>query len=110
MSYDTIESQVEELAMYACNFSGEHYNGVGRKLSDVWRGTAWTQLWALETLYLDLVVPAAIDYKREFGSMTQSWQEMWPDAIRWAVACQMYDHFVDEFKLGNFWEWEDKVE
>jgi len=103
MSYDTIEAQVEELGMYACNFSGEHYNGVGRKLSAAWRDNDWEQRWALDMLYADLVVPAALDYKREFGSMTQSANEMWPNAIRWAVTCQMYDHFVEEFKLGNFY-------
>ena len=103
MSYDTIESQVEELAMYACNFSSEHYNGTGRKLSNKWREGNWSQTWALNILYLQLVVPAAKDYKYEFGSMTQSWQEMWPLHVRGAVTCQMYDHFVDEFKLGNFY-------
>ena len=103
MSYDTMESQVEELAMYACNFSEEHYNYMGRKLSAAWRNGDWSQEWALNMLLIDLVIPAAKDYKREFGSMTQSWHEMWPGAVRGAVTCQMYDHFVDEFKLGNFY-------
>ena len=110
MSYDTMESQVEELAMYAANFSGPDYNGTGRKLSTAWVKNVWCQQWALETLYVGLVLPAAIDYKREFGSMTQSVDDMWPEAIRWAVTCQMYDHFVDEFKLGNLWGQTDKVE
>ena len=104
MNEPTMESQVEELAMYACNFSSEHYNDIGRKLSAAWRDGDWDQQWALTTLLVDLVIPAAKDYKREFGSMTQSLHEMFPIAVRGAATCQMYDHFVEEFKLGNLWD------
>lgn len=103
MSYDSMEAQVEELVLYASNFSGERYNGVGRSLTSLWLGPSWDQNNALRILYVRLVHPAAIDYKRELGSMTQSVDDMWPEGIRWAAACCLYDHFVGEFQFGNLW-------
>ena len=103
MSYDSMEAQVEELVLYASNFSGEHYNGVGRELTKRWIGPNWDQNKALQMLYDQLVHPAAWSYKRELGSMTQSVDDMWPEGIRWAAACCLYDHFVSEFQFGNLW-------
>lgn len=103
MSYDSMEAQVEELVLYASNFSGEHYNGTGRALTREWLGSDWEQAKALKMLYHRLVVPAAKSYKRELGSMTQSVDDMWPEGIRWAAACCLYDHFVSEFEFGNLW-------
>ena len=103
MSYDTIDAQVEELSTYAVNFSGPHYNGLGEELSKCWVNNTWTQSWALMRIKSTLIDAAAKDYKVEFGSMTQSAEDMWPTAIRWAATCRVYDHFAEEFKLGNFY-------
>ena len=103
MSYDTIDAQVEELSTYAVNFSGPHYNDLGEKLSKAWVSGEWDQRHVLSVIRFELLDPAATDYKAEFGSMTQSLDDMWPTGIRWAAACRVYDHFAEEFKLGNFY-------
>ena len=102
MTFDTMDAQVEELSTYAVNFSGPHYNGLGEELSKSWTKGTWSESWALMRIKSTLVDAAAKDYKAEFGSMTQSVEQMWPTAIRWAAACRLYDHFAEEFKLGNF--------
>ena len=103
MSFDTMDAQVEELATYAVNFSSEHYNDLGRQLSRSWESNHWSQSWALMLIKSTLIDAAARDYKQEFGSMTESVEQMWPTGIRWAATCRVYDHFAEEFKLGNFY-------
>ena len=102
ITFNTVEEQVEDLSTYAVNFSDEHYNDLGRELSKSWENNHWSQGWALMRIKSTLIDAAAKDYKREFGSMTQSAEDMWPTGIRWAATCRVYDHFAEEFKLGNF--------
>ena len=103
MSYDTIESQVDELASYASNFSEPHYNGCGLYLSKRWVKGRWDRNAMLNYIKVHLVNAAADDYKRCHGSMTQTSKDIWPNSIRWAAAIRIYDHFVSEFQLGNFY-------
>ena len=103
MSYDTMDAQVEDLSTYAVNFSDDYYNGLGQALSNSWENNHWNQGWALMLIKSTLIDLAAKDYKREFGSTTESAEQMWPTGIRWAAAGRVYDHFAEEFKLGNFY-------
>ena len=102
-TFNTLEEQVEELSTYSVNFSGPHYNDLGAELSRSWMAGNWSQDWALMRIKTALIDPAGHDYKAEFGSMTESVEQMWPTAIRWAATCRVYDHFAEEFKLGNFY-------
>ena len=101
-TFNTVEEQVEELSTYSVNFSGPHYNDLGAELSRAWMAGDWDQSWALLRIKTTLMDAAAKDYKAEFGSMTESAEQMWPTGIRWAATCRVYDHYTEEFKLGNF--------
>lgn len=101
-TFNTLEEQVEELSTYSVNFSSPHYNDLGAELSRAWLAGDWDQGWALLRIKTTLMDAAAKDYKAEFGSMTESAEQMWPTGIRWAATCRVYDHFAEEFKLGNF--------
>ena len=108
MSYESIDAQVTELTMYAVNFSDVHYNQTMRCLAKHWIGTnggkaenGWNRMQALRYVKRALIDPAAKDYKREFGSMSQSWTMMWPELVRDKSAEEALDMWLDEFQLGN---------
>ena len=108
MSLESIDAQVTELVMYAVNFSDVHYNGTQRCLAKHWiasdNGKAekgWNRALALRYVKNALINPAAKDYKREFGSMSQSWTMMWPKLVRDKSAEEALDMYLDEFAYGN---------
>lgn len=102
MGYDTTESIVAEIEQYATNTSA-FITPVMRTLSkkhqagnfDLDRAIAYVDRYCL--------IPAAKQYRREFGSMTDSWSGMFPKAIRMMAAESIVRHAVAEFKLGNYW-------
>ena len=108
MSYESIEAQVTELTMYAVNFSDVHYNGTDKCIAKHWLKTnggkaekGWHRMQALTYVKRALIDPAAKDYKREFGSMSQSWTMMWPKIVRDMAAVEVLGMWLEEFQLGN---------
>ena len=109
MSYESLDAQVEELATYACNFSEEHYNPTEKTVCKAWincgkgdHRKGWNYLRALQYVKKRLIDPAAKDYKREFGSMTQAWNQMWPLNIRQKAAEQVLGMWLGEYEIGNW--------
>ena len=108
MSYDTLDSQVFELRLYAVNFSDYHYNNTEKVLASHWLkagggepSKGWEYIRAKEYCKRYLIDPAAKDYKRENGSMTQRWSDMWPLLVRRAAAEEVLEGWIAEWKLGN---------
>jgi hypothetical protein len=93
-----------ELEVYALNFSGAHYNGVGQILSKFWRKGTFDLDIAIGYIERNLCTPAAKDYQQEFGSMTTSWNQMFPKPERLVAAESIARSLVEEFRLGNVWE------
>ena len=50
------------------------------------------------------LVPAAKNYRREFGSMADRWSDLFPKPVRMVAAASIVDGWVAEFKLGNYWD------
>lgn len=92
-----------ELELYALNFSDTHYNSVGKTLSKFYQKGTFNLDRAIAYVERYLLVPAAKDYQREYGSMTTAWNTMFPKPERLTAAESIAHAFVSEFKLGNFW-------
>jgi hypothetical protein len=108
MSYESLDAQMTELLMYALNFSDVHYNQSHKCIAKHWLhhrngspAAGWDRSKALRYVQNALINPAAKDYKREFGSMSQSWTMMWPKIVRDKAAEEALDMWLDEFQLGN---------
>jgi len=100
----TIDSiAARELQMYACNFSESHYNSVGKTLSKFYQKGTFNLDRAIAYIERYLLVPAAKDYDMCYGTMTTSWNTMFPKPERLAAAESIAHAFVSEFRLGNFW-------
>jgi hypothetical protein len=111
MSYESIDAQIEELALYCANFSGFHWNSTAKGLCKAWLkygkgdpAEGWQYLRAHAYVMRNLINPAAKDYKRCHGSMTQKWTDMWPLNIRQACCSHVIDMLLDDFELGNLYE------
>jgi hypothetical protein len=91
-----------ELALYALNFSGAHYNMVGRTLGKFYKQGTYDHDRASQYVDRYLLVPAAKDYVQCCGSMTDSWCKMFNKATRMEAAEAIARGFVVEFKLDNF--------
>ena len=98
---DTIASR--ELQLYACNFSGVHYNMVGKTLSKFYKQGGYSHDRAVAYIDRFLLVPAAKDYRLTCGSMHDKWYALFPKPERMLAAEAIAHSFVSEFKLGNFW-------
>jgi hypothetical protein len=92
-----------ELELYACNFSGSHYNTVGKTLSKFYKQGTYSHDRAVAYVERYLLIPAAKDYKLCYGSMTDTWQGLFNKPTRVAAADAIALSFVSEFRLGNFW-------
>ena len=111
MSYESLDAQVQELSTYACNFSDVHYNTTAKAVCRAWvhndngnPAAGWNYLQAFQYTMKALINPAAKDYKREFGSMTQSWSDMWPLNVRQKACSEVLGMWMDEFELGNLYQ------
>ena len=49
------------------------------------------------------LVPAAKQYKLEFGGMGDRWQDLFTKATRQLAAQSIVESWVAEFRLGNYW-------
>jgi hypothetical protein len=92
-----------ELDLYARNFSGVHYNSVGKCLSKFHQRGDFNYERAVKYIERNLVMPAAKDYLLCFGSMTQSLRNTFPKSMRLFVSEQLANSFRAEFELGNYW-------
>ena len=111
MSYESLDAQVNELVLYACNFSDVHYNTTAKAVCKAWvhndngNPTAgWNYLQAFQYTMKALINPAAKDYKREHGSMSQSWSQLWPLTIRQKACSEIMGQWMEEFELGNLYQ------
>lgn len=102
MGYDTAESIAEEIELYATNTSA-FITPVMRTLSKKHRAGNFDLDRAIAYVDRYCLIPAAKQYRREFGSMTDSWSGMFPKAIRMMAAESIVRSAVAEFKLGNYW-------
>lgn len=98
---DTVAAR--ELEVYALNFSPSHYNSVGKTLSKFYQKGIFSFDRAVAYIERYLLVPAAKDYQREYGSMTTAWNTLFPKSERLVAAESIAHSFVSEFRLGNFW-------
>jgi hypothetical protein len=98
---DTVASR--ELQLYALNFSGSHYNMVGKTLSKFYQKGTYSHDRAIAYIERYLLVPAAKDYNLCHGSMYTAWNTIFPKPERMAAAESIARSFVSEFRLGNFW-------
>jgi len=92
-----------ELELYAVNFSESHYNTVGKTLSKFYKQGTFSLDRAIAYVERYLLVPAAKDYNKCYGSMFVKWNTMFPKAERLVAAESIARSFVSEFRLGNFW-------
>ena len=100
----TNEMSVEarELELYATNVEG-WIGPVSRTLSKKHQAGVFEYEKALRAVERYCLVPAAKQYKLEFGSMTQRWSDMFPKSVRMEAAESIVDGLVAEFRLGNYW-------
>ena len=103
MAHTIDTDAVRELELYALNFSESHYNTVGKTLSKFYQKGTFSLDRAIAYIERYLLVPAAKDYKLCCGSMSQSWNQMFPKPERLVAAESIAHAFVSEFRLGNFW-------
>jgi len=92
-----------ELDLYARNFSGEHYNSVGKCLSKFHKRGDFDYETAVKYIERNLVLPAAKDYLLTCCSMTQGLRNTFPKSLRLFVSEQLANSYRAEFELGNYW-------
>lgn len=99
------DTAARELELYATNIRAYIHPAV-RTLSRTWRRDRANFSLDRAITYIDryCLVPAAKQYKLEHGSMTVRWDSMFPRATRLVAAESIARHWIDEFKLGNFWD------
>ena len=69
-------------------------------------GSAATSPWISRSTQSNGIActPAAKQYHRENGSMADAWHDIFPKAVRLEAAESIARSWVEEFKLGNFWD------
>jgi hypothetical protein len=92
-----------ELELHARNFSGEHYNSVGKCLSKHHKRGEFSYEIAVGYIERNLVLPAAKDYLLTQCSMTQGLRNTFPKSMRLFIAEQLANSYRAEFELGNYW-------
>ena len=101
----TDTTAARELELYATNIQA-YIHPVVRTLSRIWKTDRANFSLDRAIAYIDryCLVPAAKQYRLEYGSMTTSWQSMFPRQTRLVAAESIARHWIAEFKLGNFWD------
>lgn len=103
MAHTIDTDAARELELYACSFSGSHYNMVGKTLSKFYKQGTYSHDRAVAYVERYLLIPAAKDYKQCFAGMTDTWHGLFNKPTRVAAADAIALQFVCEFRLGNFW-------
>jgi hypothetical protein len=99
----TTSTEARELELYATNVEA-WIKPVIQTLSKKHRAGVFDYEKAIKCVDRYCLVPAAKQYNREFGSMTQSWNSVFPKAVRLEAAETIVKEWVAEFKLGNYWD------
>ena len=102
MAHTIDTDAARELELYALNFSESHYNTVGKTLTKFYKKGTFNLDRAIAYIERYLLVAAAKDYKLCNGSMSTSWNQMFPKPERLVAAESIAHAFVSEFRLGNF--------
>ena len=92
-----------ELELYATNVEAYIYPVISN-LSKHWKKGNFSLDLAIKSIERYCLIPAAKQYKIEHGSMTDSWHKMFPKSVRLEAAETIARQWVEEFKLGNFWD------
>lgn len=98
----TDETAARELELYASNV--EAWIGpVIKTLGKKHRARAFDLERAINYVDRYCLIPAAKQYRLEFGGMTDRWQDLFPKAVRQQAAESIVTSWVAEFRLGNYW-------
>jgi hypothetical protein len=92
-----------ELELYATNVEC-WIAPVIRTLSRKWQQGVFDLDRAIAYVSRYCLVPAAKQYKLEYGSMRTPWHQMFDKSTRDLAAEAIVTQWVAEFKLGNFWD------
>ena len=92
-----------ELELYATNVE-IWYAPVIKNLSKHYKRGNFSLDLAIHSIERYCLTPAAKQYHLEHGSMTSKWSDTFPKFVRLHVAEQIALQWVEEFKLGNFWD------
>tara|TARA_B100001093_G_scaffold67560_1_gene57642 strand:+ start:935 stop:1249 length:315 start_codon:yes stop_codon:yes gene_type:complete len=92
-----------ELELYALGVELWH-KPVRKNLSKHYKRGNFSLDLAIHSIERYCLTPAAKQYHRECGSMSSSWNSLFPKFVRLHVAEQIAHQWVAEFKLGNFWD------
>ena len=99
----TLSTDARELELYATNVEC-WIAPVIKTLSKKHRAGIFSYDKALVAVDRYCLIPAAKQYKLEFGSMTQKWSDLFPANVRAEAAISIVDSWLAEFRLGNYWD------
>jgi hypothetical protein len=97
------DAAARELELYACNVES-WIAPVIKTLSKKHRAGVFELERAINYVDRYCLVPAAKQYRLEFGGMTDRWQDLFPKAVRQQAAESIVQSWVAEFRLGNYWD------
>tara|TARA_B100001063_G_scaffold77599_2_gene72062 strand:+ start:4176 stop:4502 length:327 start_codon:yes stop_codon:yes gene_type:complete len=92
-----------ELELYATNVEA-YIHPVIKNLSKHYKRGEFDLDKAIHAIERYCLTPAAKQYRIEHGSMSTNWQAMFPKAVRLEAAESIARHWVQEFRLGNYWD------
>lgn len=98
-----LSEAAKELELYATNVKA-FIHPVIQTLSRHHRSGDFHYDRAIACIERYCLVPAAKQYKMEHGSMTETWHSMFPKPVRMEAAESICDHWIAEFRLGNYWD------
>ena len=98
----TLSDTARELELYAINEQA-YFKPVAKTLSKKHMKSEFHYERAIHCVERYCLTPAAKQYKREHGSMTQSWHSMFPKSVRLEAAECIVNELLEEFRLGNYW-------
>ena len=97
------EIAARELELYATNVQA-WIAPVIKTLSKKHRAGVFEYGKALAYVDRYCLIPAAKQYRLEFGGMTDRWSDLFPKPVREQAAAAIVDGWVAEFRLGNYWD------
>jgi len=97
----TIEAK--ELELYATNIEA-WVAPVIKTLSKKHKAGIFDYGKAIDYVARYCLIPAAKQYKLEFGGMTDRWSDLFTKSTRQVAAQSIVDSWLAEFRLGNYWD------
>ena len=102
---ETLSHEMVELGYYCEHdqfFAPAYYSPVYKTLGKFHKANTFSLDRAIKYLDRYLLLPAAKDYLKQHGSMTDSVKHMFPKAGRLKLAEVLALEMVGEFRLGNY--------